>query len=174
MDNFIAINKVKNYLKKKILYFNIEDFLPPGINILSKFDDYLLRCKKNIEKCPNTMHKYGGEIPLNEKELNELFYPLIVFVKEFYNIEKLEYHFGFYIGYPPNKNLDIHVDDSKITFNICLENTSKTGNVIYQDKNKTTMVQFKKGDILIHPGDYPHYTADILDGERWNLVLWFK
>lgn len=172
MENFLSINKIKQYLKRKILYFNISDFLPPGLEILEKFNEYLERCKKKVgTSCPNSMHKYGGDIPLNEKELNELIYPLIVVIQEFYKIEKLDYHFGFFIGYPPNKNLALHTDDSKITINICLENTSNTGNVVFQDN---TIIQFEKGSVLVHEGNNPHYTSDILDGERWNLVLWFK
>ncbi len=96
MNNFLEICD-KNLLKKYILNFNLQDFLPPGIKIKEKLKKYFIENK------------------LNEKEINEIIYPLIIFIKEFYKFDKLNFNI-----YEFNK---INISNSKI-FMILDENAN--------------------------------------------------
>ena len=95
---------------------------------------------------------------------------------------------GFFIHYEHgfDQRLDLHTDDSDITFNLCLGDTFEGSNVIYvgsqinkisknpKDHGQDIKTSLLKGLGQIFRGRHPHYTEKILNGSRWNLVLWCK
>ena len=75
--------------------------------------------------------------------------------------------------------LDMHTDDSDVTFNICLgRNFTAAGLTICGDNGGPRHRQFFKayehvrGRGLVHLGTRRHGADDIASGERNNLIIW--
>jgi hypothetical protein len=159
------------------------------VPIVSIFPNY---SKENVETILNkskneninTMHKVSYANPLTSEQIKIV---LASGVKCFntltgYNIENtIKYYGGFGICYGAlNIKLNKHVDDSILTINMCIENTSIGSEVVFEIYNKyrkTTrnyIVDIPEGYAIIHPGNIPHCTRSIETGSRKNVVLWFK
>jgi hypothetical protein len=107
-------------------------------------------------------------------------------------------HSGHAIGYAPAGNrerkLQLHVDDSLITVNVCLGRPGFTGSDLFfvgaQPSTVPGVARAQRrlpkgaaeaevrgapvpGRALIHFGRHPHRTTPIESGERYNFVLWY-
>jgi hypothetical protein len=111
MENFLQICN-NEYLQKNILNFNIQDFLPPGIKIIDKLKTYF-------------------ENYITEKNINEIIYPLIIVIKEFYKFNKLEFKKYFINNHNFNNN-NFNNNDNFNVYMILFEN----GEVIINNNNK--------------------------------------
>ena len=81
-------------------------------------------------------------------------------------------------------DLDFHVDDSLITFNICLNDNFEDSNIIfegprcpkhlgsYSDTKEIFKIKHRKGYAIIHDGKNRHRVDKIISGERFNLIIW--
>ena len=75
--------------------------------------------------------------------------------------------------------LDMHTDDSDVTFNVCLgRNFSGAALAICGDSRTPHHRQFhhsyshERGRALVHLGSRRHGADDIAEGERNNLIVW--
>lgn len=97
-------------------------------------------------------------------------------------------HHCFVIRYLPGeqKSLPQHIDNSKITLNICLYDTSDT-TLTFEDpldpeqnkaSRKRTTCRHTPGWAVVHLGDVWHEVTvpkpEKAVGERWNLVCWLR
>ena len=99
--------------------------------------------------------------------------------------ERLDYIHGFTIRYTTNeldRNLSRHLDQSQITFNLCLHNDDSIGSKIWfngvrddiNTMNENISISLSTNEAIIHSGQHWHSTEDIENGERINLILWFR
>ena len=76
------------------------------------------------------------------------------------------------------KELDIHVDSSVITVNLCLGKNFKGGELVFKghvgDKSSEDfVVEHEPGSALLHLGSHIHGANPITEGERMNLIIWY-
>ena len=81
-------------------------------------------------------------------------------------------------------DLGFHVDDSFLTINLCLNDSFKGSELVFEGArcprhietpatdSERTCVDHKKGYIVFHHGKNRHYVKGIEDGERYNLIIW--
>ena len=90
-------------------------------------------------------------------------------------------HHSFMVQYKAGQDLglDMHTDDSDVTFNVCLgRNFSGAGLTICGDSRTPSHRHFYHsythvvGRCLVHLGSRRHGADDIREGERNNLIIW--
>mmetsp|Transcript_62000 Transcript_62000/g.134411 ORF Transcript_62000/g.134411 Transcript_62000/m.134411 type:complete len:566 (-) Transcript_62000:110-1807(-) len=134
---------------------------------------------------PNSMNNYG--IILNEigleplidelqrmlQPLGELLWPGPGSVWDGHHCFIVRYRSGEDLG------LDMHTDDSDVTFNICLGMDFKGAGLQFcglmgaaNHRKHTYTFQHVKGTCVCHLGRKRHGADDISEGERLNLILW--
>ncbi|CAE7946726.1 ICU11, partial [Symbiodinium sp. KB8] len=134
---------------------------------------------------PNSMNNYGiilSDIGLESfiDKLQELLQPL---GEEFFQAPGCLWdgHHCFIVRYREGEDLglDMHTDDSDVTFNICLglnftgAGLQFCGAVGTPDHRKHHLTyQHRKGHCVVHLGRKRHGADDITSGERLNLILW--
>jgi len=135
---------------------------------------------------PNNMNKYGlilngiGFEPMLDGLQREILQPISH--EMFPGIgSQFEKHHSFIVRYKLGEDLglDMHTDDSEVTFNICLGKDFKgaglqvCGNQASAGHRKATLVyKHVKGRCLLHLGHRRHGADDITEGERLNLIIW--
>jgi len=167
-------------LRHNVAIFPVSSWIPDSSALQSK---WLIESKKASNSYVNTMHRHSSELPLSSGEIKELIKSTWPFVQEFYNLWNYTDPYlrgGFAVHYSNMKDkvLDLHVDDSLYTLNICLYNKSKGADLIFHTKimstTKKCCVSMEAGDLLIHLGSHQHQTTPLIEGERVNLILWFN
>lgn len=75
--------------------------------------------------------------------------------------------------------LDMHTDDSDVTFNICLGRNFTAASLTICGDSRTphhrafyTSYAHERGRALVHLGSRRHGAEDIREGERNNLIVW--
>jgi len=139
---------------------------------------------------PNSMNNYGliinnmGLEP-SMKWLQETYlWPIarIIFSNTAIT-SRFDSHHSFIVHYQPGKDLglDMHMDDSDITFNICLGKEFEGAalnfcGVIGQSDHRQFKTEFHhvKGSMVVHLGRQRHGACEITSGERLNLIIWNK
>mmetsp|Transcript_4827 Transcript_4827/g.15939 ORF Transcript_4827/g.15939 Transcript_4827/m.15939 type:complete len:237 (+) Transcript_4827:467-1177(+) len=95
----------------------------------------------------------------------------------------LDRHHSFVVQYAAGKDLglDMHTDDSDVTFNICLgRDFEGAGLSVCGDMGDSAHRHFtyrhthRVGHCLMHLGRRRHGADDITAGERINLIIWCK
>jgi hypothetical protein len=150
---------------------------------------------KKLAQSPNSMHKYGSEDILSILYYNTILMNISPFIYEYFNLNltsKLILYKDFTVHYGKklDTKLDIHVDDSDITINICLKNNlnytglvfSGVTNTLFSVKNNNNiiLVDTEEYDVIIHRGNHPHQVRELfelnddLNKNRINLILWLK
>ena len=138
---------------------------------------------------PNSMNNYG--IIVNNIGMQPVLTALQRFVLQpiagmLYPTQALEGrgfdgHHSFMVQYKAGQDLglDMHTDDSDVTFNLCLgRNFTGAGLTICGDSRMPTHRQFHYsyehvvGRMLVHLGSRRHGADDIRAGERNNLIIW--
>jgi len=83
-----------------------------------------------------------------------------------------------------DRDLGLHVDDSLITMNLCLNDGFTGSDLIFKGTrcpihvdtestgDKETYIKHKKGFMVLHGGKNRHYVTPIEAGERYNLIVW--
>ena len=137
---------------------------------------------------PNSMNKYG--LILNSIGLEKTFSILqqtvlnqisqVIFREEG---TSLDWHHTFLVQYKPGEDLglDMHTDDSDVTFNICLGREFTGARLEFCGKFGTTehrqhksSYSHQKGTAVVHLGRQRHGAMNIESGERVNLIIWNK
>ena len=135
---------------------------------------------------PNSMNKYG--LVLNEVGLEAAFDGLQRAVLQpvarlLFPIEgaSLDRHHAFVVQYQEGKDLglDMHTDNSDVTFNICLGREFEGAGLTFcgymgqaHHRCFTYRHEHKKGHCVMHLGRRRHGADDISTGERLNLIIW--
>eukprot|EP00928_Gymnodinium_smaydae_P041120 TRINITY_DN27832_c0_g7_i1.p1 TRINITY_DN27832_c0_g7~~TRINITY_DN27832_c0_g7_i1.p1 ORF type:complete len:580 (-),score=60.04 TRINITY_DN27832_c0_g7_i1:40-1779(-) len=134
---------------------------------------------------PNSMNNYGvilSEMGLEKfadclqelvQPLGELLWPGPGTAWDEYHCFTVRYRVGEDLG------LDMHHDDSDVTFNVCLGREFEgaglqfCGMVGAPDHRKQRFTyRHVKGRCVVHLGRHRHGADDITSGERLNLILW--
>ena len=93
----------------------------------------------------------------------------------------LDTHHTFLVQYKPGEDLglDMHTDDSDVTFNICLGRQFEGANLEFcgrfgaEDHRKHTYTHAHvRGACVVHVGRQRHGARCIETGERVNLIVW--
>eukprot|EP01083_Nonionella_stella_P074000 200482_1 len=141
---------------------------------------------------PNSMNNDGfvlaelGYDPLFEEFRRKWMSKITSSVYPFYLWcgESLDSIHAFTIRYADelDRNLSRHMDESQITFNLCLQNDDLVGSKIWfngvRDNRdpiqENISVSLVSNDALMHVGQHWHRTENIQKGQRMNMVLWFR
>jgi hypothetical protein len=154
---------------------------------------------------PNTMNNYGviidemGMKPFIDGLLKTYLYPFVVncLYKDLFIAKPeqhqdqiyLDDHHSFIVKYRDakqgDKKLDLHFDDSEVTFNVCLGKKSFTGSRLYfqglQFDSTTHWEHFRYthrvGRAVVHLGRHLHGADPIsggCDATRYNLIVWCR
>jgi hypothetical protein len=159
--------------------------------IIEETESYLeFAAERNIQVYrPNSMNKYG--LVLNQIGMFELLTDfqqkfLHVISRALFPIEASHFtsHHSFIVSYSPDTDraLDMHTDDSDITWNICLGKEGFEGSgltfcgVMAQPNHRKLQGQYTHlvGHAVVHLGSQRHGADSILSGERHNLIMWSK
>lgn len=90
-------------------------------------------------------------------------------------------HHCFIVRYREGEDLglDMHVDDSEVTFNICLGFTFEGAGLQFcgisgtpTHRKERLKYSHVRGRCVVHLGRHRHGADDIVSGERLNLILW--
>jgi hypothetical protein len=94
---------------------------------------------------------------------------------------ELSLHHTFLVQYKRGEDLglDMHTDDSDVTFNVCLGREFTGGDLVFcgeigapdHRRHKLSYVH-AKGSCVVHLGRQRHGAANIDAGERVNLIMW--
>ena len=94
----------------------------------------------------------------------------------------LDGHHAFIVQYKQGEDLglDMHTDDSDVTFNVCLGKEGFTGAGLSfcgmlggpAHRKLSLVYQHVKGRCVVHLGAQRHGADDIQSGERLNLIVW--
>jgi len=135
---------------------------------------------------PNSMNNYGvilneiGMEPLMFAIQDEVIQPLaaVLFPKEG---SELEGHHAFTVRYKGGEDthLDVHTDDSDVTFNVNIFGEYKGCPLVFcgivgAPDHRHFMKEYihKLGFAVMHSGRHRHGAEDITMGERVNLIIW--
>jgi len=135
---------------------------------------------------PNSMNAYGAI--LNEMGLEALADSLqdivlapiaaAVFPKQG---AALTHHHTFMVSYEPGADLglDMHTDDSDVTFNVCLGKEFSGAGLQFcgvlgapDHRQAKSRYHHKLGRCVVHLGAQRHGADDIESGQRRNLIIW--
>lgn len=155
LENIILTNDCDdcNIIKEFKFIGDIKNYL--------NFDELLNDKVENT----NSMHKKSINIYITDEVKK-----IIKFVLDD-NITVTEI-IGFYVSYDTRteRNIEKHTDDSIITINICLENSSDSILILNDNINVT----LKKNHIYVHRGNISHYTTKCNIGIKKNIIIWLK
>lgn len=198
-DQKATIEKeIKSLLKEVAPGIFLFDFLPSSFceKLLEEIDHFEAWCKETNEpvRRPNSMNNYGAILDdfgfegclddLVSQVMNVLsavVYPYIG--------ATLDHHHGFEVAYEIGKDrdLDMHVDDSEVTLNVCLGREFTDGELFFAGARCThhqrttrpteaeaVAVVHKVGQACLHIGRQRHAATPISSGERYNLILWCR
>merc|ERR1712129_384587 len=134
---------------------------------------------------PNSMNNYGiilSDIGLEPfvSKLQQLLQPVGRFLFGFAG-SSWDGNHCFVVRYREGEDLglDMHTDDSDVTFNVCLGLEFMGAGLQFcgaigapGHRKHTHTIQHRKGYCVCHLGRQRHGADDITSGERLNLILW--
>mmetsp|Transcript_21650 Transcript_21650/g.51719 ORF Transcript_21650/g.51719 Transcript_21650/m.51719 type:complete len:351 (+) Transcript_21650:65-1117(+) len=135
---------------------------------------------------PNSMNNYG--LVLNEIGMRDMITQLqqqylLPIAKTLFPVEgsQFDFHHSFIVKYKQGEDLglDMHTDDSDVTFNVCLGREFTGAGLTFCGRSRTAAhrkFQFKYphvvGRCVVHLGSHRHGADDLATGERNNLIIW--
>ncbi|KAK3260109.1 hypothetical protein CYMTET_30917, partial [Cymbomonas tetramitiformis] len=93
----------------------------------------------------------------------------------------LDVHHAFVVQYKQGEDLglDMHTDNSEVTFNICLGKSFDGSGLTFcgqmgcpDHRHLKHMYQHRLGRCVMHLGRQRHGADDLTSGERMNLIIW--
>ena len=91
-------------------------------------------------------------------------------------------HHSFLVRYEAKEDLglDMHIDSSDVTFNVCLGEAGFTGSTLTfcgmfgasDHRRYRHTYHHEIGRAVLHLGSQRHGADDIADGRRMNLIIW--
>jgi hypothetical protein len=148
---------------------------------------YKVSKQQNIPvRRPNSMNNYG--VVVNEIGLR----PLITAFQQRYlwpisrllfpvEASQFDTHHSFIVRYQANEDLglDMHIDDSDVTFNVCLGYKFTDSTLIFcgmfgapDHRQHSITYTHQVGRAIMHLGSRRHGADDISSGTRSNLIIW--
>jgi hypothetical protein len=135
---------------------------------------------------PNSMNRYGlivneiGMYDMISVLQAKLLQPIAQYI---FPVEgsKFDSHHSFMVQYKQGEDagLDMHTDDSDVTFNVCLNKNFSGATLTVCGIGGTPEHRIfqqayvhRMGKCLIHRGHHRHGADDIATGERRNLIVW--
>jgi hypothetical protein len=97
--------------------------------------------------------------------------------------DRFDSHHAFMVKYKPDEDmgLDMHTDDSDVTFNVCLGKEFIASGLTFcgrmhtaEHRQFTLQYRHVRGRAVIHLGKHRHGADDISSGERNNLIVWSR
>lgn len=112
----------------------------------------------------------------------EVIWPVarVLFPKEAHQFDD---HHSFIVRYQAGEDLglDMHTDDSDVTFNVCLGHDFTGATLSFcgnfgapQHRKLTHTYSHEVGRCVVHLGSRRHGADDIASGQRINLIVWSK
>lgn len=135
---------------------------------------------------PNSMNNYGviineiGMEPMLDLLQRNMLHPVARFLFPSTGAH-FDHHHSFIVRYKMGEDLglDMHTDDSDVTFNVCLgKDFAGAGLQFCGDQATAThrkasaVYHHVKGRCVVHLGHRRHGADDITEGERLNLIVW--
>ena len=138
---------------------------------------------------PNSMNNYG--VILNEIGLHPFitalcrlaFFEIGQLLLPMFAENSLDHHHTFVVEYGEGRDvfLDMHVDDSEVTFNVNICDTFEGSSLVLcgmsgepsRRKHQNTYTH-ALGKALVHAGAQRHGALPITKGERYNLIVWTR
>lgn len=135
---------------------------------------------------PNSMNNYGlivndiglsGMMTLLQKEYLQ---PIARFLYPLEGMDLTSHH-SFMVQYRAHEDpgLDMHTDDSDVTFNVCLGRDFTGAGLTFcgtvgtpSHRKLDKRYQHEIGRCVVHLGSKRHGADDIATGERHNLIIW--
>ena len=93
----------------------------------------------------------------------------------------LDGHHSFIVQYSEGADLglDMHTDDSDVTFNVCLGKEFSGAGLQFcgvlggpSHRKRSLVYHHAKGRCVVHLGAHRHGADDLESGERLNLIIW--
>ena len=135
---------------------------------------------------PNSMNQYG--LILNEIGMEPLFDALVSSMlapisRHLFPLEggSLDKHHSFVVQYESGKDLglDMHTDNSDVTFNVCLGREFDGAGLTFcgymgepHHRHFSYRYKHEVGRCVVHLGRRRHGADNITSGERVNLIVW--
>lgn len=137
---------------------------------------------------PNSMNNYGvvineiGMRPMITAFQQTWLWPLCTRLFREHSNPQFDDHHSFIVRYRANEDLglDMHTDDSDVTFNVCLGDNDFTGATLSfcgmfgasDHRQHTHTYHHHVGRAILHLGSRRHGADDIQSGRRSNLIIW--
>lgn len=134
---------------------------------------------------PNSMNNYG--IILNEigwKPMVDILQDNVlarISARTWPQIAPFDGHHTFIVRYKEGEDLglDMHTDDSDVTYNLCLGKEFSGAGLTFcgmmgdpNHRKHSYTFQHERGRVMWHLGRQRHGADDIQSGERLNLIIW--
>lgn len=168
------------------------DMLP--LNICSQLVEELQHIEKNVPPQlltrPNSMNNYGlvlNHFPMLDRLISEWMQILVepisklLFSKELQlpnNVSWFHSYHAFIVKYKLGEDVDLdeHQDSSIVTINLCLGKQFTGGHVFFSKCNEHDYFEYqnKLGTAVVHLGSKLHGATKLMQGERWNLIIWCR
>lgn len=143
---------------------------------------------------PNSMNAYGvvlSELSLQyamDDLLARCVRPLATAVLATHHAATLDHQHAFVVDYAVggDRSLDLHVDDSEVTLNVCLGWEFEGAAVRFEgvrcedhradpsDASERFEWTPRPGSALLHAGANRHCVTELRDGRRTNLIVWAR
>ena len=148
---------------------------------------YMTAEEENIPiRRPNSMNNYGvivneiGMRPMITAFQQQYIWPLsrVLFPKQGTQFDD---HHAFIVRYQSGQDLglDMHVDDSDVTFNVCMGDVFTGATLSFcgmfgapNHRKLVHVYQHQVGRAILHLGNRRHGADDIQTGTRSNLIIW--
>ncbi len=111
-----------------------------------------------------------------------ILWPLATVLFPIQSTPRFDDHYSFIVRYTADEDLglDMHIDDSDVTFNVCLGDSNFTGATLVfcgmfgaQDHRQVSHTYYHQvGRAVLHLGSRRHGAEDISSGTRTNLIVW--
>ena len=124
-----------------------------------------------------------GMCPMIDVLLHRVLRPIAAALMPTEQGATLDTHRSFVVQYKvgEDRGLDLHTDNSDVTFNICLGKRFTGAKLTFCGHlGHPTHRQFsaeythRRGRCLVHLGQQRHGANDIESGERFNLIIWCR
>lgn len=144
---------------------------------------------------PNSMHDHGvmlGSLGLDGLVDDWLGDPGVraLLAERFGDIggASIDHHHSYLVDYgrDGDEDLGFHVDDSEVTFNLCLGESFSGAELVMLGRRcddhrqtevlpgETLEIEHVPGSLVIHAGRHRHRVDPILRGRRRNLIAWLR
>lgn len=135
---------------------------------------------------PNSMNNFGliinqiGLEPWADALLSDVLSPIAAALFPLEGAE-LKQHHSFMVAYEAGADLglDMHTDDSDVTFNVCLGKEFTGAGLVFcgqsgaeNHRKQQYLYRHRKGRCVVHLGRQRHGADDIESGQRRNLIIW--